>query len=610
MTQKQTQSNAVLDIYEPHQVLALWQEIVQTSQHLMFHLITHYGMKDKIPEINVDPLDVNEAFQELSFNMMMNPLGVWEAQLNLWNQHYQVLGNVVSRALNPEVKPMIEPKRGDRRFKDENWESSPLFDYIKQAYLLTARWLDDLVTDTQFTSQDAYKAEKMTFYTRQLIDALAPSNFVATNPEVLSLTLQTGGKNLLEGMKHFLSDLERGQGKLNIKMTDLEAFELGENIATTPGKVVFQNELMQLLQYTPTTEEVYQRPLLIVPPWINKYYILDLRPKNSFIKWAVDQGHTVFVISWINPDSSYADKSFEDYMLAGPIAALDAITAATTQTEVNAIGYCIGGTLLAPTLAYMAEKKDHRIVSATYLTTLLDFTDPGELKLFIDDNQVKALESKMAEQGYLEGSDMATTFNMLRSNDLIWSFYVNNYLKGNQSSAFDLLYWNSDSTRMPAKMHSFYLRNMYLENRLKEPHGINLNGVGIDLRKIKVPAYFISTQDDHIAPWKMTFEGTNLMSGPLRFVLGGSGHIAGIINPPANNKYFYYTNKETKATKNPDTWLKNATRHEGSWWTDWAEWVALYGGEKVPARQPGEGQLSVIEDAPGSYVKIRTLPKK
>ncbi|MEK7990141.1 MAG: class I poly(R)-hydroxyalkanoic acid synthase [Thiotrichaceae bacterium] len=604
MTQKTGADTPLLDAHEPYEILATWQQIFERTQNLINHLAAKQSATDKLPRLNFDPLNINDAFQDFSFKLLSNPEQLVNAQISYWTEHYKLLENVTQRTLNPDLAPYIAPERGDRRFNDATWEQSPVFDYVKQAYLMTSRWLNEVVTMSELDA-DKNNARKVEFYTQQLIDALAPTNFAATNPEVLALALETGGKNLLNGLNNFLADLERGDGKLQIKMSDLDAFDLGKNIAMTPGKVIYQNDLMQVIQYSPSTEKVYKRPLLIVPPWINKFYILDLRPNNSFIKWAVDQGHSVFILSWINPDETYANKSFENYMLEGPIEALDVIEQATGEKEINAIGYCIGGTLLAATLAYMAEKGDERIVSATYFTTLLDFTDPGDLKLFIDEQQISAIEEKMDEQGYLDGSEMAGTFNMLRPNDLIWSFYVNNYLKGNQASAFDLLYWNSDSTRMPAKMHSFYLRNMYLDNLLKEPNGISLNGIDIDLGKVKTPTYFVSAHDDHIAPWKMTYEGTNLMAGPVRFVLGGSGHIAGIINPPDKNKYFYLTNNKAKTTKNPDTWIKSAKKNEGSWWPDWADWAKDHAGEEIDARIPGAGKLAALEDAPGSYVKMR-----
>jgi polyhydroxyalkanoate synthase len=421
---------------------------------------------------------------------------------------------------------------------------------------------------------------------------------------VLRKTAETGGENLLKGLSNLLADLERGKGKLSIKMTDLDAFRVGENIGVSPGKVIYENDLMQLIQYAPTTEKVLKRPLLIAPPWINKFYILDLRPKNSLVRWAISQGHTVFMISWVNPDERLSQKGFEDYMTQGVLAALDAIEAATGERDVNAIGYCLGGTLLASTLAYMAAKGDDRIKSATFFVTMLDFQEAGELGVFIDEEQLKGLEEKMNKRGYLEGSEMATTFNMLRANDLIWSFVVNNYLMGNEPFPFDLLYWNSDSTRMPARMHSFYLRQMYQANLLCKQGGITLDGVPIDLHKIKTPAYFLSTREDHIAPWKSTYRGTQLLGGPKRFVLAASGHIAGVVNPPDKQKYQYWTGPKPRSA-NLEGWLAKATEHPGSWWPDWLAWLKRQDDTEVPARKPGDGALKPIEDAPGSYVKVQ-----
>jgi len=610
----QQQANLDLPLfhnYNPFELMSTMQSIFDTSQKLAKHFADKHPEKLKSGQLfnpNIDPFNLSDSFQALAFQMMNEPTKVFEAQLGFWADYGKLWQNTAFKMLGQNVDPFIQPEKGDRRFKDEAWSNYLLFDFIKQSYLLTARSLYDTVTSLEFDEKDERHAKKVEFYTRQLIDALSPSNFAATNPEVLHVTVRSGGKSLLNGLQNFLQDLERGQGKLNIKMTDLDAFHPGENIAVSEGSVVFQNDLMQLIQYTPSTEQVFKKPLLIVPPWINKFYILDLRPNNSYIKWAVDQGHTVFVISWINPDESLAHKCFSDYMLEGPLAALDAIEQATGEKEVNAAGYCLGGTLLATTLAYMSKKKDNRISSATFFTTMLDFTDAGELDIFIDDEQITSLEKKMDENGYLDGSEMATTFTMLRANDLVWSFHINNYLKGNEASAFDLLYWNSDSTRMPAKMHSFYLRNLYQKNLLKDPNGIQMDGVDINLRDVKTPVYFISAVEDHIAPWKSTYAGTQLFSGPVKFVLGGSGHIAGIVNPPAKNKYFYLTNAKTKTTKNPETWEKSAKRHEGSWWNDWQQWVGTYAGDSVDARTPGAGKLPALEAAPGSYVKIRITP--
>jgi polyhydroxyalkanoate synthase len=537
----------------------------------------------------------------MTARMMADPAKLLQSQLNLWQAHMDLWQSATRRMLGEDTPPAATPAPDDRRFKDAAWQENQLFDFIKQSYLLTARWLQQTVRNVD--GLDDKTSKKVDFYTRQFVDAMAPSNFVLTNPEVLRTTVESGGENLLKGLEHLLEDLERGKGKLSIRMTDLDAFRIGENIALTPGKVIYQNDLMQLLQYTPTTPKVYRRPLLIMPPWINKYYILDLREKNSFIRWAVAQGFTVFVISWVNPDEKLAAKSFEDYMLEGPLAALDAIEQATGEPDANVIGYCLGGTLLGATLAYMAAKNDKRVASATFFTTLVDFKEPGELGVFIDEEQLASLESRMSEKGYLEGSAMASTFNMLRANDLIWSFVVNNYLLGKDPFPFDLLYWNSDSTRMPAAMHSFYLRRMYQENKLVEPGGIALKGVPLDLRRVKTPTYILSTREDHIAPWIATYSATQLYRGPVRFVLAASGHVAGVVNPPDANKYGYWTNDELPA--DPQAWLADAKQSPGSWWVDWAAWAAKHSGPKVPARQPGDGKLKPIEDAPGSYVKER-----
>ena len=548
-----------------------------------------------------DELGIARAFFEAWSKILADPVRLAEAQMKLWQDYAALWQNTMLRLMGQETKPVVEPREGDRRFRHEDWQQSFLYDYIKQSYLIAARSLHQTLAHVQ--GLDDKTAKKVDFYTRQYIDALSPSNFLLTNPEALRETVASGGQNLLKGLNNLLDDLARGGGELRVKMTDTEAFRLGENIAVTPGKVVFQNELLQLIQYHPLTEKVYARPLLIIPPWINKYYILDLREKNSFIRWALEQGHTVFVISWVNPDKRLANKGFDDYLVEGAFAALDAVERATGERDTNVIGYCLGGTLLACALAWLEAKKEKRVHSATFFVSLIDFSEPGELEVFIDEEQLTALEARMAERGYLEGSEMATTFNMLRANDLIWSFVVNNYLLGKDPFPFDLLYWNSDATRMPAAMHSFYLRNMYLKNRLRKPGGITLAGVPIDVSQVRVPAYFISTVDDHIAPWKSTYAGSKLLQGPVRFVLGGSGHIAGIINPPAANKYCYWTNAARPGS--PDEWLKGAAQHPGSWWSDWGQWVASHGGEKVSARIPGKGKLKVIADAPGSYARMR-----
>jgi polyhydroxyalkanoate synthase len=549
-----------------------------------------------------DELGLGKAFMELAAKMLANPARLAEGQMNLWRDYMNLWQSSMLRMLGAPSLPVAEPAKGDKRFKDAGWHEHFLFDYVKQSYLITARWLHDQVGSVEGMSESAKK--KVDFFTRQYIDALAPSNFALTNPEVFRETVASGGQNLVRGLNNLLDDIERGNGQLRISMTDTKAFELGVNIATTPGKVVFQNDLMQLLQYEPTTAKVWKRPLLIIPPWINKYYILDLREKNSFVRWAVGEGMTVFVISWVNPDARLAHKDFEDYLLEGPLAALDAIEQATGEADTNVIGYCLGGTLLAAALGYLAaKKKQKRIASATFMTALIDFTEAGELEVFIDENQVASLEKKMRERGYLEGSEMGNTFNLLRANDLIWSFVINNYLLGRDPFPFDLLHWNCDSTRMPAQMHSYYLRNMYMRNKLREPGGLTLSGVPIDLSKVSLPTYFVSAVEDHIAPWKTTFAGPGLIRGGARFVLSGSGHIAGMINPPAANKYGYWTNDASAASA--DEWFAGAEQHDGSWWNDWREWIAPFLGREVPPRVPGRGKLRVIEAAPGSYARLR-----
>jgi polyhydroxyalkanoate synthase len=545
-----------------------------------------------------DEMGVAKAFMDLYARMAANPTLIATASMNLWLDQLRLWQASWLKVLGIQAPPVAEPAKGDWRFKDDEWSRNFLFDYIKQSYLIAARHIQQAVANVEGLPPESER--KVAFFTRQYVDALAPSNFLLTNPQVLRETMASGGQNLVRGLNNLLADLERGHGDLRISMTDESAFQLGRNIATSPGKVVYQDDLMQLIQYLPITSEVYRRPLVIVPPWINKYYILDLREKNSFIRWAVEQGHTVFVLSWVNPDARLAQKGFDDYMMEGPLAAMDAVQRATGESEMNLIGYCLGGTLLGATLGYLAAKGDQRVKSATYFVSLLDFSQPGELGVFIDEESVANLERKMNERGYLEGSEMAGTFNLLRANDLVWSFVVNNYLLGKDPFPFDLLYWNADSTRMPARMHSYYLRNMYLKNLMGVPGDIKLAGVPIDLSKVTLPSYFISTVEDHIAPWKTTYKGARYLGGPVRFVLGGSGHIAGIVNPPAAKKYHYWTNDSFART--PEEWFAGATQHPGSWWSDWQRWIdTLNAGDKVPARIPSKA----LEDAPGSYATLR-----
>ena len=548
-----------------------------------------------------DPLNLSAALGAMARSLADDPSPLIDAQMKWWDGYLKLWQQGAQRMQGEEpAEPVAAPEPDDRRFRDPAWTESWVFDHLKQSYLLTAACVQSAVGN--LSGLDEKDAAKLAFYTRQFVDALAPTNFLATNPAALKETAETRGENLLRGLRNVLDDLERNEGRFAPRMSDEDHFTLGETIATTPGKIVFQNDLMQLIQYAPSTETVFRRPLLIVPPWINKYYVLDLRPKNSFVRWAVSKGYTVFMISWVNPDERLAEKTFEDYMVEGPLAALDAIEQATGERDVAAIGYCLGGTLTAATLAYLAAQGDKRIRSATFFASLVDFAEPGELGVFIDDAQLESLEAMMAEQGYLEGRHMATTFNMLRANDLIWSFVVNNYLLGREPLPFDLLFWNADSTRMPAAMHGFYLRKMYQENLLARPEGLSLAGVPIDLGRIDIPTYIVATREDHIAPRQSCFAACGLYRGQRRFVLGASGHIAGIINPPAAGKYGYWTGPVLES-QDADAWLAAAEHREGSWWDDWHAWQRRRsGGKKVPARLPGDGALRPIEDAPGAYV--------
>jgi polyhydroxyalkanoate synthase len=517
-----------------------------------------------------------------------------KAYLDLW-------GSSARRLAGEQVQPAITPSPRDKRFADPEWKSNQFFDFVLQLYLLTTQWAHDLVRNAE--GLDPHTRKKAEFYVQQITNALAPSNFVLTNPEVLRETLVSNGDNLVRGMKMLAEDIEAGRGTLRIRQSDPSNLVVGVNIATTPGKVVFQNELMQLIQYAPSTENVLRTPLLIVPPWINKFYILDLKPEKSFIKWCVDQGITVFVISWVNPDKSLGAKTWEDYMKQGPLAAMDAIERATGEMKVHTMGYCVGGTLLATTLAWLADKRRVRVTSATFLAAQVDFTNAGDLLVFVDEGQISAIERDMQATGVLEGAKMAMAFNMLRSNDLIWSYVVSNYLKGRPPSSFDLLHWNSDATRMPAANHSYYLRNCYLENRLSAGSMV-LDNTLLDLSKIKVPIYNLATREDHIAPADSVLYGSQFFGGPVKYVLSGSGHIAGVVNPPASGKYQYWTNDNNRDVTLTD-WLKGAEEHQGSWWPDWREWFQTIDPEEVPAREVGAAALPPIEDAPGSYVRVR-----
>jgi polyhydroxyalkanoate synthase len=540
-----------------------------------------------------------KSLGEIARHWVTEPGKFAAAQGELFKSYADLWGRSFRRFLGEEVEPVVVPEPGDNRFKDPDWSNGQFFDFWKQSYLITSRWAEDLTRNTEGVDEKTRK--KALFYLNQMLAAFSPSNFPLTNPEVVRTTLATNAENLVQGMTHFVEDLGQSKDLLRISQTDLSAFEIGRNLAVTPGKVIFQNELIQLIQYAPATEEVYERPLLIVPPWINKYYILDLVPEKSFVKWAVAQGFTVFLVSWVNPDARLAQKTFEDYMQEGILAAVDAVIRQTGSPKINALGYCVGGTLLAATLAYMAAKGDDRVVSASFLAAQVDFSEAGDLLVFIDDTQLKALEEMMAEQGYLDGSRMAAVFNMLRPRDLIWPYVINNYLLGKKPFPFDLLFWNADSTRLPAANHAFYLREFYHLNRLAKGE-MQLGGVRLDLSRVKIPIYELFTKEDHIAPAASVFRGSKLFGGPVRLTMAGSGHIAGVVNPPDRQKYQFWSNGPAA---NLQEWMATAKETAGSWWPDWASWLAAYSGAKVSAPDPSGGPLWAIEDAPGSYVKSR-----
>jgi polyhydroxyalkanoate synthase len=547
--------------------------------------------------------DVSDAVATLgkvAEHYYSDPQRAFQAQASLSTQFMALWAATLHRLNGEPTPPVAAPEANDKRFSDPEWRANPYFDFLAQAYVMTTRWAGDLVKRAD--QLDPHTRDKAQFYLRQVTGALSPSNFIATSPELMRTTLAESGDNLVRGMHMMAQDIEAGHGNLRIRQTDGSKFKLGENMAATPGKVVFRNELMELIQYAPTTASVYKRPLLIVPPWINKFYVLDLNQEKSFIRWAVAQGLTVFVISWVNPDERHAAKGFEAYMREGIFTALDAIEQATGEREVTAIGYCVGGTLLAVALAHMAQTGDKRITSATMFAAQVDFSDAGDLKIFVDDAQIKSLEGQMADKGYLEGSKMAGAFNMLRPTELIWSYFVNNYLKGKEPAPFDLLVWNSDATRMPAANHSFYLRNCYLENNLTQGRMV-VGGKTLDLSKVTIPIYELAAREDHIAPAKSVFVGARYFGGPVRYVMAGSGHIAGVVNPADKPKYQYWTGGAPQGEF--ADWVKAASEHPGSWWPDWVAWIIGQAPRKVPARGPGEGKLKALADAPGDYVRAK-----
>jgi polyhydroxyalkanoate synthase subunit PhaC len=558
---------------------------------------------DRPAAMNLDPFHVTPALTEVMGALAAQPDRLMRAQAELFTNYMELWRNTTARISDGEVSPpVVEPPKGDKRFSDPDWSNNPMFDVMKQSYLLTSNFINGLVSEVE--TADPGDRRRVEMFTRLLTDAFSPSNFLMSNPAALRTLMETKGESILKGVENFAADMERGGGRLAISQTDMDQFEVGRNVATAPGKVVYQNDILQLLQFSPSTDEVHEIPLLIFPPWINKFYILDLRPENSMIRWLTEQGFTVFVASWVNPDATLADKTFEDYLLEGIVDATDQVMKQCGTTRVNTVGYCIGGTLLSCGLAYLAAKKDDRIASATFFAAQSDFAEAGDLKLFTDDAWLADLEKQMdAAGGFLPGRSMADTFNALRSNDLIWSFYVNNYLMGREPRPFDLLFWNSDQTRMPKALHLFYLRNFYKDNALAAGT-LTMAGVKLDMKTVKTPVYIQSSKEDHIAPYRSVYRGAKLYGGPVTFTMAGSGHIAGVINHPAAGKYQHWTNDALPETA--DEWVARAKEAPGSWWPHWGQWLAEKSGEMVPARDPAKGVLKPIEDAPGSFVRVKS----
>ncbi|MCA0404347.1 MAG: class I poly(R)-hydroxyalkanoic acid synthase [Proteobacteria bacterium] len=577
-------------------------ELMQSVAKKSLQIIAE--LKDKptpLPVLINQFIDLTEHFQHLINIILKNPEKVIKTQISYWEDAVGLAQSMLNSWVEGTPMPI-----NDHRFSGDDWMHNPFFNFLSQQYLLASEHLNSMLENVEYSDKNA--AKRLQFFTKQYLDALSPANFIHTNPQIITETIESSGKNLLKGLHNLLSDLEADSLRLSVKMTDTDAFEIGKNLAITPGKVIFRNEMIELIQYTPQTEKVNSVPLLMIPPWINKYYILDLSPHNSLIRWLVSQGITVFIISWVNPDKHFAQKSLFDYLQEGPKAAINTIKKQLNVKKVNTLGFCIGGTLLTNLLAYDKAHKDKSINSATLLAALIDFSDPGDISVFIDEQQILQLEAEMRDKGFLDGRFMATTFNSLRANDLVWSFFIKNYLRGKNPVPFDILYWNADVTNMPELMHSEYLRWMYLHNNLIKPGKIRLNKTPLDITKIDTETYFISTEKDHIAPWQTTYIGFQAMAGKKHFLLGGSGHIAGIINPPSTKKYHYYVNKKTNLSTKE--WLEQAKKVEGSWWPEWMAWLTKTSGKDIPAPVISKLPMKVLAKAPGEYVRKTYLSKQ
>ncbi len=595
-----------------------WQNLNSTDQNVGIHIEAINELTQKFISETLKHVGHEYSIsQSIMFNLIdgwqhfttgvtdKRPTALVEQQMNLWQEQFQLYQNTLMNISGHQTEPLVRPEKGDKRFKDEDWSDNPMFDFLKQSYLLMVNSVMESIDNTE--GIDDKNRQRLSFFTRQWLNAIAPSNFLWSNPEVLRLTMESGGQNLIKGFEQLTEDMEKSSQMLSISMTDSDAFQLGENIATTPGKVVFRNRMFELIQYTPTTAEVNKRPLVIIPPWINKFYIMDLREENSYIRWALNEGHSVFVISWANPTPAYKDVGMETYMHEGLLAALDVVQEITGEPDANVIGYCIGGMLLALTLSWLTENKQaDRIASATFWATIFDFSDPGDLGVFIDERTIKALEQEEDQQGVFDGRKMGLAFSLLRENSLYWNYYVQNYLKGERPVPFDLLYWNSDCTNVTAALHSFILRELYVGNKMIKKGELNFDGAKIDLSKVTTPTYVVATLQDHIAKWKGSYEATQVLGSDVTFVLGESGHIAGIINPPTG-KYGFYTHEDYVA--DPDEWYEKAEKQDESWWLHWSDWIEKHSAGKVDSRQPGikhtGKEWQVLGNAPGKYVRVR-----
>ena len=598
MTESKQTSATEFKLPDPVKLMQNLAKVFERASAIARQVAERPDLQKKEAETQILPMEqVAKTLGEVLKHYNDDPAKTMMAQMKLWQGYTVLWQGAWSKALGQSVMPLATPGKTDKRFKDKDWQENAIFDFLKQAYLISAKWAADMVNDANLDEHTKLKAK---FYVEQITNALSPSNFAMSNPEVLRATLSSNGENLLRGMDKLERDF--GDGRLRIMQTDKTAFEVGRNIALTPGKVVFRNDVFELIQYNPVGEQAYEYPLLIAPPWINKFYILDLTPQKSYIKWCVEQGLTVFVMSWVNAGEAQGRKTFSDYMLDGFLTAVTKVQEATGAKKVNSVGFCIGGTMVAASLGYMAAKGDERINAATFFTTQVDFEKAGDLCVYVDEEQVRWIEGRMEEKGYLPGSRMAEAFNLLRANDLIWSNVVNNYLLGKDPMPFDLLYWNADSTRMPAGVHSFYLRECYLNNRLADGNMV-LDNQRIDLSKVKIPVYNLAAREDHIAPLPSVFRVGEHFGGDTTLVVSGSGHIAGVVNPPSMGKYQYWTNAAGAETV--EEWMAGASETAGSWWPHWKEWITAKSGAMVKAPAPGDGGLKVLGDAPGEYVRVK-----